>query len=249
MDQCNDSRLRFAIARRQTLTAFLPLAGPATDLVRWSLKTGAYEYRDWWRAFRDPVLDRLIAIAYEQNLTLLSAGTKVLQARALLGIAIGELYPQQQQGVGAVAYNLRSLSNPTVIPATAAANFWLASLGAQAAWQLDLWGKFRRGVESGDANYLASIATYDDVLVTLLGKVAQIYVGIRTLEKQIAIARANVVRSGQAMATMEEVAAKTLPSDVGYEWSAMPYQEKVTGTLLYWGFVGATRLSRPCRAV
>jgi outer membrane protein TolC len=211
MDQCNDSRLRFAIARRQTLTAFLPLARLATDLVRWSLKTGAYEYRDWWRAFRDPVLDRLIAIAYEQNLTLLSAGTKVLQARALLGIAIGELYPQQQQGVGAVAYNLRSLSNPTVIPATA--------------------------------------ATYDDVLVTLLGNVAQIYVGIRTLEKQIAIARANVVRSGQAMATMEEVAAKTLPSDVGYEWSAMPYQEKVTGTLLYWGFVGGTRLSRPCRAV
>jgi hydrophobic/amphiphilic exporter-1 (mainly G- bacteria), HAE1 family len=42
--------------------------------------------------------------------------------------------------------------------------------------------------------------------------------------------------SGQAMATMEQVAAKTLPSDVGYEWTAMSYQEKVTGNLLYWGF-------------
>ena len=42
--------------------------------------------------------------------------------------------------------------------------------------------------------------------------------------------------SGQAMATMEEIAAKTLPSDVGYEWTAMSYQEKVTGNLLYWGF-------------
>jgi HAE1 family hydrophobic/amphiphilic exporter-1 len=42
--------------------------------------------------------------------------------------------------------------------------------------------------------------------------------------------------SGQAMTTMETIAAKTLPDDVGYEWSAMSYQEKVTGNLLYWGF-------------
>ncbi|MGH6811284.1 MAG: efflux transporter outer membrane subunit [Methylocella sp.] len=183
---------------------FVPPSAPvATTWLEWrnkTLKAGDHEYRDWWRVFHDPVLDRLVAIAYEQNLTLLSAGTKVLQARALLGIAIGELYPQQQQGVGTVTYNLRSRSDATGIPSTAAANFWLASLGAQAAWQLDLWGKFRRGVESGDANYLASIATYDDVLVMLLGDVAGIYVGIRTLEKQIAIARANVVRQRKALA-------------------------------------------------
>jgi hydrophobic/amphiphilic exporter-1 (mainly G- bacteria), HAE1 family len=42
--------------------------------------------------------------------------------------------------------------------------------------------------------------------------------------------------SGQAMTTMETIGAKTLPDDVGYEWSAMSYQEKVTGNLLYWGF-------------
>ncbi|HET6379236.1 MAG TPA: efflux RND transporter permease subunit [Methylocella sp.] len=42
--------------------------------------------------------------------------------------------------------------------------------------------------------------------------------------------------SGQAMAAMEDIAAKTLPEDVGYEWTAMSYQEKVTGNLLYWGF-------------
>jgi hydrophobic/amphiphilic exporter-1 (mainly G- bacteria), HAE1 family len=42
--------------------------------------------------------------------------------------------------------------------------------------------------------------------------------------------------SGQAMTTMETIVAKTLPDDVGYEWSAMSYQEKVTGNLLYWGF-------------
>ena len=61
----------------------------------------------------------------------------------------------------------------------------------QAAWEIDIWGKFRRGVESADAAYLSSIASYDDVLVTLLGDVATTYVGIRVLERQIAIAQAN----------------------------------------------------------
>ena len=68
---------------------FAPPAAPvANSWLEWrnkSLQTGPQENRDWWRVFRDPILDRLIDIAYEQNLTLLSAGTRVLQARAQLG--------------------------------------------------------------------------------------------------------------------------------------------------------------------
>ena len=161
-----------------------------------SLQTGPEEYRDWWRVFHDPILDRLIEIAYSQNLTLLSAGTKVLQARATLGIAIGEFFPQQQLAAGAATFNLRSLSDASVVSlgTSASANYWRALLGVQAAWELDFWGKFRRGVESADSAYLASIATYDDVLVTLLGDGASTYIGIRTTERQIAIARENIVR-------------------------------------------------------
>jgi NodT family efflux transporter outer membrane factor (OMF) lipoprotein len=164
-----------------------------------SVETRRELYHAWWKAFRDPVLDRLVETAYSQNLTLLAAGTRVLQARATLGIAIGELYPQQQQGTGAVTYNLRSRSDPTTVPITASSNYWRDVLGVNAVWEIDIWGKFRRGVESADSAYLASIARYDDVLVTLLGDVARTYVGIRTLEKQIAIARANVVRQKQVL--------------------------------------------------
>ena len=53
------------------------------------------EYRDWWNVFNDPVLSRLVEIAYQQNLTLRSAGVRVLEARAQLGIAIGE-FPQRR---------------------------------------------------------------------------------------------------------------------------------------------------------
>jgi NodT family efflux transporter outer membrane factor (OMF) lipoprotein len=175
-----------------------PPAEVAPAWLEWrskSLKTGTEEYRNWWHVFRDPVLDRLIEAAYAQNLTLLSAGTKVLQARAELGIAIGEFYPQQQAAAGAITYNLRSKADEstTYVPSSAV-NYWRDLLGIHAAWELDFWGKFRRGVESADANYLASVATYDDVLVSLLGDVAATYVGIRTLEKQIAVARENVVK-------------------------------------------------------
>jgi NodT family efflux transporter outer membrane factor (OMF) lipoprotein len=78
-------------------------------------------------------------------------------------------------------------------------NYWQSALGPTASWQLDFWGKCRRGVESADAAYLASTATYDDVLVTLLGDVATTYIGIRTLEKEIAIARENVVRQKETL--------------------------------------------------
>jgi len=149
--------------------------------------------------FHDPTLNRLIQIAYNQNLTLLSAGTRVLQARALLGIAIGVSYPQVQQGTGSLIYNRTSAATPLAGPNAKPAYFWTDSLGVQAAWELDFWGKFRRGVESADGAYLASIASYDDVLVSLLGDVSATYIGVRATEQQIAIVRANVRKQEQAL--------------------------------------------------
>jgi NodT family efflux transporter outer membrane factor (OMF) lipoprotein len=159
-----------------------------------SIKSDHQDYRNWWRAFHDPTLDRLVQIAYDQNLTLLSAGTRVLQARAVLGIAVGLFYPQVQQGVGGVNYNQVSGATPLSPPNSAPIRFWSSVLAVQAVWELDFWGKFRRGVESADASYLASIATYDQVLVTLIGDVAATYIGIRTTELLLGVARENVRR-------------------------------------------------------
>jgi NodT family efflux transporter outer membrane factor (OMF) lipoprotein len=157
-----------------------------------SIKSGNQSYRDWWRAFRDPTLNDLIRTGYNQNLTLLSAGTRVLQARAVLGIAIGSFYPQLQQGTGSLIYTQPSAATPLAPPNATPSQFWTDALAMQAAWELDFWGKFRRGVESADGAYLASIASYDDVLITLLGDIAATYIGIRTTEQLIAIAHSNV---------------------------------------------------------
>ncbi|HET6606644.1 MAG TPA: TolC family protein [Rhodopila sp.] len=164
-----------------------------------SVKTDHQDYERWWTVFRDPTLDRLIDLAYHQNLTLMAAGTRVLEARAVLGVSVGEFYPQTQQIGGNVSYNQASSVDPTSNPVHQLGNYWRASLGAQIDWELDFWGRFRRGVESADASYLASIATYDDVLVTLVGDVATSYIGIRTLQQQIHIAQENVVKQKTAL--------------------------------------------------
>src|SRR3989440_1130203 len=112
-----------------------------------SVDTRNQEYRDWWTVFHDPVLNRLIGIAYNQNLTLVDAGTRVLEARAELGVAIGEFYPQVQQGNGSVTYIRPSHADTTQFPLGVRQNFWRDSLGLTVNWELDFWGKFRRAIE------------------------------------------------------------------------------------------------------
>ncbi len=154
------------------------------------------DQRDWWTVFNDPRLTRLIQLAYQQNLTLQTAGVRVLEARARLGIAIGEFYPQQQQVGASLNYNRIPVSLPYDFIAN---TYWADQFGAQAAWELDIWGKLRRAIESADGGFLASVANYDDVLVTLVGDVATAYVQIRTTERQIAIAQDNVERQRAAL--------------------------------------------------
>jgi NodT family efflux transporter outer membrane factor (OMF) lipoprotein len=180
-----------------------PVADKWLEASNPSVDTRNQEYRDWWSVFRDPVLNRLIETAFNQNLTLVSAGTRVLEARAQLGVAIGEFYPQLQAGRGSVTYIRPSHADTTEFPLGVTQNFWRDSLGLTVNWELDFWGKFRRAIESADAAYLASIANYDYVLATLLGDVATTYIGIRTLQTQIEIARENVIRQKKALAIAE----------------------------------------------
>jgi len=144
------------------------------------------DYSQWWRVFNDPVLDSLVAMARSQNLPLQVAGLRVLEARARLGIATGSLYPQRQTVSGNYSYN-RGRETPATDR-----YFSQAGTGFDAAWELDFWGRFRRGIESADASLLASVAGYDDVLVTLTAEVARNYVLIRTLQERIRLARKNV---------------------------------------------------------
>ena len=149
------------------------------------------DYRAWWRVFHDPVLDRLIETAHRQNLPLRVAGVRVLEARAQLGIAVGQLYPQTQQAVGSLQYNRLSPYSIYALP-TSLTTYTQDQVGVTASWEIDFWGRFRRAIESADATLLATVADYDNTLVSLTGDVATNYVAIETLEKRIDIAKRNV---------------------------------------------------------
>ena len=154
------------------------------------IKTDAADYREWWTVFNDPVLDTLIEKSYQQNLDLQVAGLRILEARAELGVAIGRQYPQTQDvTASAQAVGFSQNSALTGVLDNFSYNY---SLGLDAAWELDFWGRFRRGVESANASLYATYANYDDVLVSLIAEVASTYTQIRTFEQQLAFARANV---------------------------------------------------------
>jgi len=166
-----------------------PIAGQWTETGQLQLNASETDHANWWKSFNDPVLDRLIDEAYDQNLTLQIAGLRILEARAQLGLAIGSAWPQQQQVGLSTIY--RSPSENAAGSAFAK-DTWNYDTGVSIGWEIDFWGKFRRGIESADAVLLASIADYDTVLVSLTADVANTYVVIRTLEERLAIARENV---------------------------------------------------------
>ncbi len=178
----------------------------------------------WWNDFHDPVLGKLIEIAYRNNYGLKVAGLKVLEARAQLGIAVGYLYPQVQQANGSVNYTAASKNAANT--AAGDLGFWEYNVGASVGWELDFWGKFRRSIESADSNLLASVAGYDNVLVLLVAQVANTYVAIRTAEEQLWVARENVAIQQRAVQITE---ARFRGGDVG-ELDLLQARTQLLGT-------------------
>jgi len=145
----------------------------------------------WWTVFNDPLLNRLVELAYQNNPTVEAAGVNVLEARAVLGVAVGDFYPQSQALDASYGYQRGADSSGLSAPGLNTA-YSTMRFGASTSWEVDLWGKFRRAIESADTGLIAAISAYDDALVTLTADVATVYVNIRTLERRLVIAADNV---------------------------------------------------------
>ncbi len=135
----------------------------------------------WWQLFNDPVLDELIERGARQNLSLEAAGLRIVQARAALGISDALIFPQQQQVTGNLA---KLYQNET--------SFNSAGIGLDVGWEMDIWGKYARGIETAEANLYASIASYRDVLVTITAEIARNYINYRTAEERIYLSEQNI---------------------------------------------------------
>ena len=182
-------------------TVGAPVANNWIDANDVRIRNQCDDISQWWCVFNDPVLNNLIACAYHQNLTVKEAAFRVLESRYQLAIARGELFPQQQSASGSY---IRSGSGT--------AGFfdnWNFNFNLQ--WELDTWGRLRRAIIAADDQLGASVADYDDVMVTMLSDIAQSYVQIRTDQERIKFLTENVqVQSAIYELTRRRLATGTL---------------------------------------
>jgi multidrug efflux system outer membrane protein len=153
----------------------------------------------WWQVFHDPVLDGIVADAQQSNPNVRVAALRVLESRAQLGIAGSTLYPQFQQ------VTANALKSGEVVSDDDDTDLESYGVGFDMAWELDFWGKFRRGVEAADAAYFASIAQYDDVQVLVAAQAADFYAVIRTVELRLRIAHENAALQQRSLEITERL--------------------------------------------
>ena len=172
--------------------------------------------QEWWRTFNDPALDSLVAEAQRVNPNVRTAGMRIMEARAQLGIAGSTLYPVQQatavaQGGARITSGERDSTSVT------------SNVGWSVGWEIDFWGKFKRGIESADAGYFASIAQYDDVQVLMAAQVAGIYCSIRTVEARLLIARENAALQKRSMDITELLFSRGYDSELDVQQAKSQY--------------------------
>ncbi|NVK40505.1 MAG: TolC family protein [Oceanospirillaceae bacterium] len=142
----------------------------------------------WWQLLDDPVLNDLIAKVQSANPTLRIAGLRVLESRATLGIAGATQYPQLQQLSGSAAYvDSRQHGGAQDVDNS----FTSYETGFSLGWELDFWGRFRRGIESADAAFFASISNRQDAQLLLNAQLVELYFVYKTTLGRIEIARNN----------------------------------------------------------
>ena len=88
-------------------------------------------------------------------------------------------------------------------PSSRSIAFTAYNAGLGFGWEIDFWGKFRRGIEAADAGYFASIAQYDDLQVLMAAQVGNFYCTIRTIELRLKIAHENAALQKRSLEITE----------------------------------------------
>src|SRR6266436_4871450 len=162
----------------QTPTAYRDLS----ESPQVQAQAASYADLPWWQVFQDPQLQDLIRAALKQNYDLQLATERINAARAQLAITRSYLFPQVQGNgnfSGGKEQNFQSKSN-------------FFALTADAAFQLDLFGKLRRETEAARAQLLATEDAQHTIMLTLVSDVASDYFTLLQLDLQLQITRDTV---------------------------------------------------------
>ena len=145
--------------------------------------TKSFAEEKWWDVFQDEQLKELIKTALQQNYDLRIAGTRILQARAALGITRADQFPTIS--ADASALNERTALQKFIPAIETNINLVRANFN----WELDFWGKFRRATEAARANLAATEWGQREIATELVANVASAYFTLRALDLQLEITR------------------------------------------------------------
>jgi multidrug efflux system outer membrane protein len=146
----------------------------------------AFADLEWWKLFQDEQLQALIETALEQNYDLRIAATRILQAQAQVTIARSFQFPTADAAVAAPLEQFTGGKKPALYQS------FFPQGGFSVAWELDIWGRFRRATEAARAELLASKDFQSAVVLTLISDVARAYLELRELDLELEISRQTV---------------------------------------------------------
>jgi len=150
-----------------------PVAEHWIDAADQRVRSQPEDLSRWWTVFQDPVLksedpvlNRLVSTAYRQNLSLGQAGFRILEARAQLGIAQGELFPQVQDATGAYRRQGTSLSAPSGL---------FSPKRYFSQWNLLNYGRIANNVRLQDARFEELVLAYQGTVLQAQAEVLHVY--------------------------------------------------------------------------
>jgi len=151
------------------------------EAFRYATQTDSIINLKWWEIFNDPDLDTLIVTALRENKNLLIAASRVEQARANVSFTKADMGPK----VG-----VKASAGRTNMPFGAPTDFNVNSFGASAvaSWEIDFWGKFRRGTEAAKADLLSSFYGKRAIEIALISEVATNYFVLLDYKSRLKIA-------------------------------------------------------------
>ena len=161
------------------------------------------ELDTWWTRFNDPVLDALVMRADGSNASIAESLSRVRLAQAQLGVSESELWPT----IAAGAQYKRVKQNFSQLAATGVEtdpfDTWGYGLGL-ATWEIDIWGRIQRLVESSTADLRGSVDDLRAAMVSIRAQTATAYVEVRTLQARIAVVEAAIANLAQTLTLAEQ---------------------------------------------
>jgi len=162
-----------------------------------SLRVDSVANLQWWDLFDDPILDSLVINALRNNKDLLTAVSRIEEARANLGFTKADMWPKLDVRAGAsrgdlaLGIRLPELGN----------NF---NVSAPLSWEIDFWGKFRRANESARAQLLASEYSLRTVQISLISEVVSTYFQLLDFDQRLKIAEETVASREKSLDIIQQ---------------------------------------------